>query len=79
MKEIGAFAIFAASLRKCSTNYMTEQKIAEKSLELGHEKIPRLMWRYFVPAFIGVIMNATYNIVDRIFMVRALDLMPCLD
>ncbi|MFO7617337.1 MAG: MATE family efflux transporter [Bacteroidales bacterium] len=47
---------------------MTEQKIAEKSLELGNEKIPRLMWRYFVPAFIGVIMNATYNIVDRIFI-----------
>ena len=68
MKEIGAFAIFAASLRKRPTNHMTEQKIAEKSLELGNEKIPRLMWRYFVPAFIGVIMNATYNIVDRIFI-----------
>jgi putative MATE family efflux protein len=26
------------------------------------------MWRYFLPAFVGVIMNATYNIVDRIFI-----------
>ncbi len=26
------------------------------------------MWRFFVPAFVGVIMYATYNIVDRIFI-----------
>ncbi|MFH0760496.1 MAG: MATE family efflux transporter [Bacteroidota bacterium] len=47
---------------------MTEDRIAQKSLELGGEKISRLMWKYFVPAFVGVIMNATYNIVDRIFI-----------
>jgi putative MATE family efflux protein len=47
---------------------MTENLAAKKSLELGTEKIGRLMWRYFLPAFVGVIMNATYNIVDRIFI-----------
>ncbi len=47
---------------------MIEDKVAVKSLELGAERIGRLMWKYFVPAFIGVIMNATYNIVDRIFI-----------
>ncbi|HBB91700.1 MAG: MATE family efflux transporter [Bacteroidetes bacterium GWF2_49_14] len=47
---------------------MTEEKLAAKSRELGDEKIPRLLWKYFLPAFVGVIMNATYNIVDRIFI-----------
>lgn len=47
---------------------MPEDRLAKKSLELGQEKITRLMWRYFLPAFVGVIMNATYNIVDRIFI-----------
>lgn len=47
---------------------MPEDRLARKSRELGEEKISRLMWRFFVPAFVGVIMNATYNIVDRIFI-----------
>lgn len=45
-----------------------EDRLAKKTLELGQEKISRLLWRYFLPAFVGVIMNATYNIVDRIFI-----------
>ncbi|NLN73377.1 MAG: MATE family efflux transporter [Bacteroidales bacterium] len=34
------------------------------------ESLPviRLLWRYFVPAFTGVIVNSLYNIVDRIFI-----------
>jgi putative MATE family efflux protein len=47
---------------------VSEDRLAKKSQELGQEKITRLMWRYFLPAFVGVIMNATYNIVDRIFI-----------
>ena len=47
---------------------MTDEHITRKSSELGGEKISRLLWKYFVPAFVGVIMNATYNIVDRIFI-----------
>ncbi len=36
--------------------------------ELGEAKIGKLMLKYFIPAFIGVFVNALYNIVDRIFI-----------
>lgn len=36
--------------------------------ELGEENVGRLMLKYFIPAFIGVFVNALYNIVDRIFI-----------
>lgn len=39
-----------------------------KVKELEFESIPKLMWRYFLPAFAGVIINSLYNIVDRIFI-----------
>lgn len=35
---------------------------------LEHSGIRRLLWKFFVPAFTGVILNALYNIVDRIFI-----------
>ncbi len=40
----------------------------EKLNILRNEPIGRLLWRYFWPAFIGVMANALYNIVDRIFI-----------
>ncbi|MGQ7869138.1 MATE family efflux transporter [Sunxiuqinia sp. sy24] len=40
----------------------------DKTRELGEGSIPRLMVKYFIPAFIGVFVNALYNIVDRIFI-----------
>lgn len=36
--------------------------------ELSTANIGRLMLKYFIPAFIGVFVNALYNIVDRIFI-----------
>ncbi len=36
--------------------------------ELEFESIPRLMWKYFLPAFASVIINSLYNIVDRIYI-----------
>ncbi len=39
-----------------------------KVRELEFEHIPKLMWRFFLPAFAGVIVNSLYNIVDRIFI-----------
>ncbi len=36
--------------------------------ELRNANVGRLMLKYFVPAFIGVFVNALYNIVDRIFI-----------
>ena len=43
--------------------------------DLEQQKIGRLMWQYFVPAFIGVMMNAMYNIVDRVFIGRGVGAM----
>ncbi|MGQ1889268.1 MATE family efflux transporter [Thermophagus sp. OGC60D27] len=41
----------------------------EKKLhELEHHPVGSLMWRYFWPAFIGVMANSLYNIIDRIFI-----------
>jgi len=40
----------------------------QKTKNLAEMNIPRLMLKFFVPAFIGVFMNAMYNIVDRIFI-----------
>lgn len=36
--------------------------------ELSSANVGRLMLKYFIPAFIGVFVNALYNIVDRIFI-----------
>ncbi len=41
--------------------------------ELEFQSIPKLMWKYFLPAFAGVIINSLYNIVDRIFIGRGVD------
>jgi len=43
---------------------------ASKVQELGHERIGKLMWKYFVPAFIGVVATSLYNIVDRAYIGR---------
>jgi len=40
----------------------------DKTRELAENHIGRLMVKYFIPAFIGVFVNALYNIVDRIFI-----------
>jgi len=36
--------------------------------ELEFSSIPRLMWKYFLPAFASVIIHSLYNIVDRIYI-----------
>jgi len=36
--------------------------------ELSNTSVGRLMLKFFVPAFVGVVVNALYNIVDRIFI-----------
>ena len=37
-------------------------------LELGQELIGKLLIKYSVPAIIGMLVNALYNVVDRIFI-----------
>ncbi|MBI9066460.1 MAG: MATE family efflux transporter [Salinivirgaceae bacterium] len=36
--------------------------------DLEFKSIPKLLWKFFLPAFTGVIINSLYNIVDRIFI-----------
>lgn len=42
----------------------------ERSVQLGNEKISKLLWRMSLPATIGMIVNALYNVVDTIFIGR---------
>lgn len=42
--------------------------MTEKTRELAELHVGKLMLKYFIPAFIGVFVNAMYNIVDRIFI-----------
>lgn len=44
--------------------------MSEKTDQLKNESIGKLLNRFFWPAFVGVIANALYNIVDRIFIGR---------
>ncbi len=46
----------------------------EKSNPLGTEKVRSLLFKYSIPAIIGMVVNAIYNIVDRIFIGNASDL-----
>jgi len=38
------------------------------SMALGKEPIGKLLWRFSVPAIIGMLVNALYNVVDSIFV-----------
>ncbi len=40
--------------------------------ELEGKPIPRLMWGFFWPSFIGMMAHSLYNIVDRIFIGQAI-------
>ncbi len=42
----------------------------DKTRELAEAKIGPLMWKFYIPAFIGIIANTLYNIVDRVFIGR---------
>ncbi|MBN2345165.1 MAG: MATE family efflux transporter [Candidatus Aminicenantes bacterium] len=42
----------------------------DNSTELGQAPVGRLLWKYFVPAIIGVMANILYNIVDRVYIGR---------
>ncbi len=44
-----------------------KQKL-DRMYELEHTRMAPLLWKYFLPAFTGVIVNSLYNIVDRIFI-----------
>lgn len=39
-----------------------------REIELENKKLSKLVWDYALPAIIGTMVNATYNIIDRIFI-----------
>jgi len=39
-----------------------------RSAQLGNEKISKLLFRFSLPAIVGMLVNAIYNVVDRIFI-----------
>ena len=42
----------------------------DNSKELGQAPVGKLLWKYFVPAIIGVLANTLYNLVDRVYIGR---------
>lgn len=40
----------------------------DRSQALGQEKISKLLWEFSLPAIVGMLVNALYNIVDSIFV-----------
>lgn len=39
-------------------------------IELATEPVARLLWRYSMPAVVGMVVNSLYNVIDRIFIGR---------
>lgn len=46
---------------------------SQRALRLGNEPIGSLLLRFSVPAIVGMMVNALYNIVDRIFIGRGVN------
>lgn len=40
----------------------------DSAQQLGTERVARLLWNFSLPAIVGMVVNALYNIVDRIFV-----------
>lgn len=47
---------------------MTEVPEKTTAPDLGEDSIPRLLWTFAIPAIVGLMINALYNLVDRIFV-----------
>lgn len=53
---------------------MTMTDKALRDNPLGYEKISKLLYKFSLPAIIGMFINALYNVVDRIFIGNSPDL-----
>ena len=40
----------------------------DRSKQLGEENIGKLLMKFSIPAIVGMLVNALYNVVDRIFI-----------
>lgn len=43
----------------------------DRTRQLGEEAIPRLLFRFSIPAIVGMLVSASYSVVDRIFIGQA--------
>ena len=43
----------------------------QQTAQLGQEKIPKLLFSFSIPAIVGLMVNALYNLVDRAFIGNA--------
>ena len=43
----------------------------DRTKRLGEEPVIKLLWSFSAPAIVGMIVNAIYNVVDRIFVGQA--------
>ncbi len=41
--------------------------------QLAHRPVGRLLWQYSLPAIVGMVVMATYNIVDRVYIGHGID------
>ena len=44
----------------------------DRSAQLGQASIPRLLFRFSLPAIVGMMAQASYNLIDRVFVGHAL-------
>lgn len=60
---------------------LKEERLMKDQKLLGEESELKLLIKYSVPAIIGMLVNALYNIVDRIFIghIQALGQWPLLE
>jgi len=40
----------------------------DRTKQLGEESVGKLLWKFSIPAIVGMLVNALYNIIDRIFV-----------
>ncbi|MDR3167894.1 MAG: MATE family efflux transporter, partial [Treponema sp.] len=57
----------------CYTGPMKVTTTADPTDKIGTEKIGKLLLDFSVPAIIGMVVNAVYNIVDRIYVGQGVD------
>lgn len=47
----------------------------DRSKQLEEESVGRLLWKFSIPAIVGMLVNALYSVVDRIFVGRGVGLL----
>jgi len=50
------------------SNDEKENQQMERATQLGQEKVSKLLMKFSLPAIVGMLVNALYNVVDRIFI-----------